>query len=79
MNKHEELSALILLPAVSLMLLNLLDYYEANLNYSVCLIPQMAIIPRTQQGHGWLRPAIGVIELSQSIIQVYPDFEEVYF
>ncbi|PIM98382.1 Molecular chaperone (DnaJ superfamily) [Handroanthus impetiginosus] len=31
---------------------------------------KMAIIPRTQQGHGWLRPAIGVIELSQSIIQV---------
>lgn len=35
----------------------------------------MAIIPRTQQGHGWLRPAIGVIELSQSMIQVYPDFQ----
>ncbi|KAL0338596.1 UNVERIFIED_CONTAM: DnaJ protein ERDJ2 [Sesamum angustifolium] len=26
---------------------------------------KMAIIPRTQQGHGWLRPATGVIELSQ--------------
>ncbi|KAL3839783.1 hypothetical protein ACJIZ3_024374 [Penstemon smallii] len=33
---------------------------------------KMAIIPRTQQGHGWLRPAIGVIELSQSIIQAVP-------
>ncbi|CAL5401796.1 unnamed protein product [Camellia sinensis] len=30
----------------------------------------MAIIPRTQQGHGWLRPATRVVELSQSIIQV---------
>ncbi|KAK6139990.1 hypothetical protein DH2020_026264 [Rehmannia glutinosa] len=33
---------------------------------------KMAIIPRTQLGHGWLRPAIGVIELSQSIIQAVP-------
>ncbi|CAI9778939.1 unnamed protein product [Fraxinus pennsylvanica] len=33
---------------------------------------KMAIIPRTQQGHGWLRPAIGVVELSQSIIQAVP-------
>ncbi|XP_042054317.1 dnaJ protein ERDJ2-like [Salvia splendens] len=33
---------------------------------------KMAIIPRTQQGHGWLRPAIGVIELSQSMIQAVP-------
>ncbi|CAA3032212.1 dnaJ ERDJ2A-like [Olea europaea subsp. europaea] len=32
----------------------------------------MAIIPRTPQGHGWLRPAIGVVELSQSIIQAVP-------
>ncbi|GFP97576.1 Dnaj protein erdj2a [Phtheirospermum japonicum] len=32
----------------------------------------MAIIPRTQLGHGWLRPAIGVVELSQSIIQAVP-------
>jgi hypothetical protein len=28
------------------------------------------VIPRTAQGHGWLRPAIGVVELSQCIIQV---------
>ncbi|KAL8516873.1 hypothetical protein ACS0TY_015216 [Phlomoides rotata] len=33
---------------------------------------KMSIIPRTQQGHGWLRPAMGVIELSQSIIQAVP-------
>ena len=30
----------------------------------------MAVIPRNAQGHGWLRPAIGVVELSQCIIQV---------
>lgn len=30
----------------------------------------MALIPRTARGHGWLRPAIGVVELSQNIIQV---------
>ena len=30
----------------------------------------MAVIPRTSQGHGWLRPATGVVELSQCIIQV---------
>lgn len=33
---------------------------------------KMAIIPRTSQGHGWLRPAIGVVELSQSVIQAVP-------
>ncbi|KAK9290006.1 hypothetical protein L1049_008169 [Liquidambar formosana] len=32
----------------------------------------MAVIPRSPQGHGWLRPAIGVVELSQSIIQAVP-------
>lgn len=31
---------------------------------------QMALVPRNAQGHGWLRPAIGVVELSQCIIQV---------
>lgn len=31
----------------------------------------MATVPRTAKGHGWLRPAIGVIELSQCIIQVF--------
>ncbi|KNA23543.1 hypothetical protein SOVF_023960 isoform A, partial [Spinacia oleracea] len=31
----------------------------------------MALIPRTAQGHGWLRPAIGVVELSQCVIQVF--------
>ncbi|KAL3628336.1 DnaJ protein erdj2 [Castilleja foliolosa] len=33
---------------------------------------KMAILPRTQLGHGWLRPAIGVVELSQCIIQAVP-------
>ncbi|XP_068657408.1 dnaJ protein ERDJ2A-like [Aristolochia californica] len=33
---------------------------------------KMAVIPRNPQGHGWLRPAIGVVELSQSIIQAVP-------
>ncbi|KAL9255897.1 DnaJ protein ERDJ2A-like protein [Drosera capensis] len=32
----------------------------------------MAVTPRTSQGHGWLRPAIGVVELSQCIIQAVP-------
>jgi translocation protein SEC63 len=31
---------------------------------------KMAVIPRTAQGHGWLRPAVGVVELSQCIVQV---------
>ncbi|KAL6541556.1 DnaJ protein erdj2a [Orobanche gracilis] len=33
---------------------------------------KMAIIPRTSKEHGWLRPAIGVIELSQCIVQAVP-------
>ncbi|GAB2227056.1 hypothetical protein Drorol1_Dr00008856 [Drosera rotundifolia] len=33
---------------------------------------KMAVTPRTSQGHGWLRPAIGVVELSQCIIQAVP-------
>ncbi|KAH6760562.1 DnaJ / Sec63 Brl domains-containing protein [Perilla frutescens var. frutescens] len=33
---------------------------------------KMAIIPRNSKGHGWLRPAVGVIELSQCIIQAVP-------
>ncbi|XWS43448.1 hypothetical protein CRYUN_Cryun16bG0104700 [Craigia yunnanensis] len=30
---------------------------------------KMALIPRTAQGHEWLRPAIGVIELTQNIVR----------
>ncbi|KAL3568638.1 hypothetical protein D5086_031289 [Populus alba] len=33
---------------------------------------KMAVIPRTSQGLGWLRPATGVVELSQCIIQAVP-------
>ncbi|KAF9591516.1 hypothetical protein IFM89_004570 [Coptis chinensis] len=33
---------------------------------------KMAVVPRTPQGHGWLRPAIGIVELSQSVIQAVP-------
>lgn len=33
---------------------------------------KMALIPRNVQGQGWLRPATGVIELSQCIIQAVP-------
>ncbi|XP_057531686.1 dnaJ protein ERDJ2A [Amaranthus tricolor] len=33
---------------------------------------KMALIPRTAQNHGWLRPAIGVVELSQCVIQAVP-------
>ncbi|EEF49040.1 dnaJ protein ERDJ2A [Ricinus communis] len=33
---------------------------------------KMAVIPRTAQGHGWLRPAIGVVELSQCVVQAVP-------
>ncbi|KAJ8452766.1 hypothetical protein Cgig2_005102 [Carnegiea gigantea] len=33
---------------------------------------KMSLIPRSPQGYGWLRPAIGVVELSQCIIQAVP-------
>ncbi|XP_016483340.2 dnaJ protein ERDJ2-like [Nicotiana tabacum] len=33
---------------------------------------KMAIIPRPPVGHGWLRPAIGVVELTQSVVQAVP-------
>ncbi|XP_057951965.1 dnaJ protein ERDJ2A-like [Malania oleifera] len=33
---------------------------------------KMAVVPRNAQRHGWLRPAIGVVELSQCIIQAVP-------
>ncbi|KAJ6707277.1 DNAJ PROTEIN ERDJ2-LIKE [Salix viminalis] len=33
---------------------------------------KMAVRPRTSQGHGWLRPATGIVELSQCIIQAVP-------
>ncbi|KAK9122464.1 hypothetical protein Syun_020081 [Stephania yunnanensis] len=33
---------------------------------------KLATIPRPPHGHGWLRPAVGTVELSQSIIQAVP-------
>ncbi|KAI4377935.1 hypothetical protein MLD38_015488 [Melastoma candidum] len=33
---------------------------------------KMALMPRSPHGFGWLRPAVGVIELSQCIIQAVP-------
>ncbi|CAI9771942.1 unnamed protein product [Fraxinus pennsylvanica] len=33
---------------------------------------KMALIPRSNKGHGWFRPVIGVVELSQSIVQAVP-------
>ncbi|XP_010439505.1 PREDICTED: dnaJ protein ERDJ2B [Camelina sativa] len=33
---------------------------------------KMAVIPRNEQGRGWLSPALGVMELSQSIVQAVP-------
>ncbi|CAN6482535.1 unnamed protein product [Victoria cruziana] len=33
---------------------------------------KMAIVRRSPAGHGWLRPAIGVLVLSQSIVQAVP-------
>ncbi|XVF53516.1 hypothetical protein PTKIN_Ptkin05aG0105400 [Pterospermum kingtungense] len=33
---------------------------------------KMAVVPRTALGHGWLRPAVGVVELSQCVIQAVP-------
>lgn len=33
---------------------------------------KMAVAARNAEGHGWLRPALGVMELSQSIVQAVP-------
>ncbi|KAM0948395.1 putative DnaJ domain, Sec63 domain, immunoglobulin E-set, C2 domain superfamily [Dioscorea sansibarensis] len=33
---------------------------------------KIAVLPRNPHGYGWLRPAIGVVELSQCIIQAVP-------
>ncbi|CDP05132.1 unnamed protein product [Coffea canephora] len=49
---------------------------QCDLNFVLQLAPRlleelmkMALIPRNAMGHGWLRPATGVIELSQCIVQ----------
>ncbi|KAG6542072.1 hypothetical protein Mapa_016536 [Marchantia paleacea] len=33
---------------------------------------KIALIPRTVEGHGWLRPALSIMEFSQSIVQAVP-------
>lgn len=33
---------------------------------------KIAVIPRNPHGHGWLRPAVGVLELSQCMTQAVP-------
>ncbi|KAF3579955.1 hypothetical protein DY000_02034079 [Brassica cretica] len=33
---------------------------------------KMAVIPHNEQGHGWLSPALRVIELSQCTLQAVP-------
>ncbi|KAL8140567.1 hypothetical protein V2J09_006588, partial [Rumex salicifolius] len=33
---------------------------------------KLAVLPRSPHGHGWLRPATGVVELSQCIVQAVP-------
>lgn len=51
------------------MRMNIFFIYILPLMHNI-LHKQMALVPRNTQGHGWLRPAIGVAELSQCIIQV---------
>lgn len=54
-----------------------MSYYGNGRSLSCYM--QMAIIPRPPVGHGWLRPAIGVMELSQSVVQVRFSREPVLF
>ncbi|KAL3521572.1 hypothetical protein ACH5RR_019721 [Cinchona calisaya] len=49
---------------------------QRDFNFVLQLAPRlleelmkMAVIPRNAKGHGWLRPAIGVIEFTQCIVQ----------
>ncbi|KAF2593180.1 hypothetical protein F2Q70_00045792 [Brassica cretica] len=44
--------------------------YERGEDVELWEIRYMAVLPRTAQGHGWLRPAVGVVELSQWLIRV---------
>lgn len=41
-----------------------------SINCYFCTVLQMAVAARNAEGHGWLRPALGVMELSQGITQV---------
>ncbi|CAL9148916.1 unnamed protein product [Musa hybrid cultivar] len=54
---------------------SLLNDYRRMLELAPRLLEELvkiAVIPRSPHGHGWLRPAIGVVELSQCIIQAVP-------
>ncbi|PKA56614.1 hypothetical protein AXF42_Ash012744 [Apostasia shenzhenica] len=33
---------------------------------------KIAVMPRSPHGHGWLRPAVGILELSQCVVQAVP-------
>ncbi|CAN6588888.1 unnamed protein product [Malus baccata var. baccata] len=49
--------------------------FRRVLELAPCLLEELmkiAVMPRNAQGQGWLRPAIGVVELSQCIIQAVP-------
>ncbi|WOL18397.1 dnaJ protein ERDJ2A [Canna indica] len=54
---------------------SLLNDYRRMLELAPRLLEELvkiAVMPRSPHGHGWLRPAIGVVELSQCIIQAVP-------
>ncbi|KAL1137235.1 hypothetical protein V6Z11_A12G293100 [Gossypium hirsutum] len=62
-------------PAIVKKIKSLLGDFKCMLELAPRLLEElqkMALIPRTAQGHGWLRPAVGVVELSQCIIQAVP-------
>jgi len=49
--------------------------FQQVLRYTPRLLEElmkMAVAARNAEGHGWLRPALGVMELSQSITQAVP-------
>ncbi|WOL04011.1 dnaJ protein ERDJ2A [Canna indica] len=55
--------------------LSLLNDYRLMLELAPRLLEELlkiAVLPHSPHGHGWLRPAIGVVELSQCIIQAVP-------
>ncbi|XP_072990643.1 dnaJ protein ERDJ2-like [Typha latifolia] len=57
-----------LLPSLQKDLKNMLELAPRLLEE----LMKIAVLPRSPQGHGWLRPAVGVVELSQNIIQAVP-------
>ncbi|GJN11849.1 hypothetical protein PR202_ga30079 [Eleusine coracana subsp. coracana] len=57
----------------------LLKDYKHMLELAPRLLEELvkiAVLPRSPHGFGWLRPAVGVIELSQNIIQKIRSFQE---